>query len=126
MKKRKSQHSPSRFVPEDKYSPSTYLRLCHRCLFLNESGQYIEKCTRCESSFAEFSSNPKADYKNLDFEETDPIHEAIADFESERVRGGENWAQEPSVESDEDDDVEGEQSIRKKRGTPISGLSVFW
>jgi hypothetical protein len=129
MKKRKSHRSQSRFVAEDKYSPSTYLRLCHRCLFLNEGSKDIEKCSRCESHFAEFSSTNPAEYKNVDFgSEEDPIQEAIVDFEAETVKGAEDESSEASStkDSDEDDESEEGQREQKKRGTPISGLSVLW
>ena len=126
MKNRKIYRSSSRFVPEDKYSPSTYLRLCHRCLFLNESSRYIEKCVRCESSFAEFSSSKDANYKNFDINEEDPVHEAIADFESEAIKGGEIEAEEQLEQEEEEEDLDREERARKKRATPISGLSVLW
>jgi len=125
MKKRKNHRSQSRFVAEDKYSPSTYLRLCHRCLFLNEGSKYIEKCARCDSHFAEFSSTNSEDYKNIDFgSEEDPIQESIVDFEAETVKGAEDTASEQ--DSGEDEESEGEQREQRKRGTPISGLSVLW
>lgn len=125
MKKRKSHRLAPRFLVEDKYSPSTYLRLCHRCLFLNEGSKYIEKCSRCESQFAEFSSTGKSDYKKIDFEhEEDPIHEAITDFDTDPISSEEGSV---SVDSEEhDDDSDEEEKEQKKRAYPISGLSVLW
>lgn len=126
MKKRKNLRPNSRFLSEDKYSPSTYLRLCHRCLFLNESSRYIEKCVRCESDFAEFSSTKTADYKEMDFNTENPVHEAIADFESEHAQRTPRSVRSDDEPEDAQEDSEQEEKPQKRKGTPISGLSVLW
>lgn len=126
MKRRKkSRHTALKFLVKDNYSPDTYLRLCHRCLFLNEDSKYIEKCSRCESQFMEFVGDNNTKYKEEEFEsEEDPIQEALADFEAERVKDGEDLEGGAKEDSSEDSDSEGQN--RRNRLRPISGLSVLW
>lgn len=37
-------------VPRD--FPETFFRLCHHCLFLNESEREIQQCQKCEQRFS--------------------------------------------------------------------------
>ena len=125
MKRLKSRHSGLRFVVEDKSSPNTYLRLCHRCLFLNESSQNILKCSRCESVFNSASAVEVDKDLNLEMgSDEDPIQEAIADFESEKASGSDDRRSPNSEEAADghDSDEDGTES----RVRPISGLSVLW
>ena len=100
-----------------------HLRLCHRCLYLNEGSKHIEKCYKCESQFTvtpavENNLDPAADSSP----EEDPIQEALTDFDSERVKGEEET--QPKVQEDKQDDSEEEGQTQQ--GYPISGLSVLW
>jgi hypothetical protein len=124
-RKKKSRHATLKFLVEDNYIPDTYLRLCHRCLFLNEDSKYIEKCSRCESQFLELSSDDTFSYKNDSLStEEDPIQEALADFEAERVKDGEDLEEAEKDNSSDESDSEGQ--TRRHRLRPISGLSVLW
>lgn len=37
--------------PIERDVPETFFRLCHHCLFLNESEEEISRCLRCEKGF---------------------------------------------------------------------------
>lgn len=121
MKKKKKHPSTSRVPIEDRVGTSMYLRLCHRCLFLNEGSKHIDKCHKCESRFSEapgFEKNFNPDAE--DHDEGNSIQEALRDFDAEKK------VEESDQEEDSEEDEESEEKKRDYQVQPISGLSVLW
>lgn len=125
MKTKKKHHSRLRAPVDDRYGASMYLRLCHRCLYLNEGSQHIEKCQKCESRFTvspsfEKNFDPSSDFPN----DEDPIQEALNDFESEKNEG--NFQSSSESQDEPSDDSDTDEDNRNHPSQPISGLSVLW
>jgi hypothetical protein len=124
MRKKKKHLSSQRRSIDDRVGPSMFLRLCHRCLYLNEGTQSIDKCHKCESRFSEVRGfekdfNPSADFDSQEH----PIQEILNDFDSEQSGTAEKHAEE---DSDESDGISEQEKETRKRSRPISGLSVLW
>jgi len=126
MRKKKKHPSVRRRSIEDRLSPSMHLRLCHRCLYLNEGSKFIDKCQKCESRFTEAPAfekdfNPDAEFQNQE----NPIQEALTDFDSEHASDEANEnTKETSAE--QEDETEQDEDRTRKGMRPISGLSVLW
>jgi len=67
MKKGRQQNNPLA-GPLKRDLPEVFLRLCHYCLYLNESDQEIEQCDRCEKCFSPKPENPASSYQDSNSE----------------------------------------------------------
>jgi len=80
MRQGRQQKSSLHYGPIKRDPPDIFLRLCHHCLYLNESEAEIEQCGRCEKWFG-----PKQFINSYQFKEEsnrellDPSEEQILD-----------------------------------------------
>lgn len=90
--------------PQLQEEPIAHFRLCHHCLFLNESNEEVVKCDRCGRYLAS---------------------------DSLFIRGGDERTGFGFDVKDEFDDedgrkTEGQSSVPRKNPTRLTGLSVVW
>ena len=84
MRKGRQQNNPLAGPPK-RDLPEVFLRLCHYCLYLNESDKEIEQCERCEKCFSPKQVNHSYSYQDSD-SETDSdssLEQALDSLEEE-------------------------------------------
>ena len=102
---KKGRHNRASLLgPVKRDVPETFFRLCHHCLFLNESPREVEHCIRCDKEFT--LKELPAFYGFL------PVDEEL-----------DRQMEEPSEEFSEDELIEGKPPRKK---APLAGLNVKW
>ena len=112
--KSRERHKKHLLAPQPEFPSKSglNLRLCHRCLYLNESPEEIKKCGRCESQFLGESMASSPHWEDDEWDE--PLSPAE-----------ELWQRsEDGGERAESQDSQGSPLPRKRRR--LNGLAVRW
>jgi len=107
-KQGRQNHKALSLGPIKRDVPETFFRLCHHCLFLNESESEIYRCIQCEKDFFP----PERDYW-----ESDPQKRASDSLETELDR---------QMEDEETIEQEKEDSLPPQKRSYLNGLNGKW
>ncbi|NBT58270.1 hypothetical protein EBT16_05750 [bacterium] len=91
----------ARFGPVKGDAPETFFRLCHHCLFLNESEFEITKCQKCELKFT-------------------PVNKEGFPLVSEEQ------VFDQVMEEDEEENEEPQETAPPRKKSSLTGLNVKW
>lgn len=71
MKQGRQNQKPLSLGPVKRDVAETFFRLCHHCLFLNESESEIYRCLQCEKEFSPPESNSWEDENEMELDQLD-------------------------------------------------------